>query len=153
MPLIIQINKTMSALSTSQTNPHGHFWLSSSAYQLNKVKIKKQDFMKVFIQPSGTNMQGMCSFENGFTGLYPLLKGLVLLGKPSWLQINNSNTESAIFFYFPKEKDGEMKEFLNKTIGLLEQEIQFKAVLNQILLNKRRFSVEQSLLLNSLIDN
>lgn len=140
----------MSALRTSPLHSPESSWHVSAAYQLGK--INKQDFLRMDFQNTGINMQGMCSFEKGFEGLFPLLKGFMALGKPDWLIVTWSKSEKTAFFYFPQEKEQEVKDFLGRVIAMLEKEIQFKTVLEQVILNRKRFATEQVILVKALMN-
>ncbi|UZD23632.1 hypothetical protein PBT90_09545 [Algoriphagus halophytocola] len=113
--------------------------------------LNQQQVLRVFNQKSGEIIQGVCKFESGFEFLFPLFRGLSAAGKPSFLKLNFSTSEQAAFFHYPISKRAEADLYFAQLIGLLNNEIKFKKILKEIILNRNVFKAEQSLLHSSLM--
>ena len=118
---------------------------------LSKVSVNQQEIVKIFNQKSGLIMQGMCKFEDGFELLYPLFRGLSEAGKPQCLSLRFSHVERVAFFHYPASSHDEVSSFFSHLILLLQNEVKFKKVLKEIIINRNQFLSEQFLLQNTMM--
>lgn len=134
-----------------QTKPASVDQVNNFTTGCSDFSIKQQDIVKIFNQQSGTIMQGICKFEDGFKTLYPLFKGLSEAGKPKSLNISFSATEKTAFFHYPVADDQEVTSFFSKLILYLQHELKFKKVLKELIANSNHFKTEQVLLQNAMM--
>jgi hypothetical protein len=125
-------------------------WTVRTSPDLTQVKLSNLEILKIFSQPVGNQMQGMCRFEKGFEQLLPLFRGLVLLGKPKSLSLIYDVHHAQAFFTFSLAEKQEVVRFLNQIIGLLKKEVRFKEILKRVIENNNRFKSEQALLQSTL---
>ncbi len=140
---------TMSALP--QTKPTSVYQVNSLATGFSNVSVNQQEIVKIFNQQSGMIMQGMCKFEDSFVALYPLFKGLSEAGKPRSLNLRFSAAEKTVFFHYPVSSHPEVSLFLSKLILFLQNEVKFKKVLKEVIINSNHFKSEQFLLQNAMM--
>lgn len=134
----------MSALPQSKSSSTNQ--VISLADGFSKVSVNQQEIIKIFNQRSGLVMQGMCKFEDKFDALYPLFRGLSTAGKPKSLNLSFSSGERAAYFHYPEANKSEVSHFFSKLILLLQDEVKFKKVLKEIIVNRNHFKSEQFLL-------
>jgi hypothetical protein len=135
-------------LISSELNSNS--WTVRTSAELTKFSVSNQEILKIFSQPVGNQMQGMCRFEKGFEQLLPLFRGLILLGKPTSLSLIYDFERSQVFFTFSQSEKQEVVRFFNQIIVLLKKEVQFKKILDKVIENAKRFHAEQALLNSSL---
>ncbi|MEP0712898.1 hypothetical protein [Algoriphagus sp.] len=112
----------------------------------SNVSVNQQEVVKIFSQPAGMVVQGLCKFEEEFQFLYPLFKGLSEAGKPKDLNLSFSSSDRIAYFYYPTTSHPEISLFFSQLIVLLQNEIKFKKVLKEVITNRNHFLTEQSLL-------
>lgn len=125
----------------------------SLAKGFSKVSVNQQEMVKIFNQKSGLVMQGMCKFEARYEILYPLFRGLSESGKPKSLTIRFSPTDKSAYFHYPESSESEVSQFFAQLILLLQNEVKFKKVLKEIIINRNQFNSEQFLLQNAMMDS
>lgn len=118
--------------------------------ELTQLAVGQQEIMKIFSRQVSNSMQGMCRFERGFEKLMPLFRGLILLGKPSSLNLIYDFHRAQVFFTFAAEERKDVERFFGKVVVLLEKEVRFKQILEKVIENNRRHQAEQALLQASL---
>ncbi|WP_057936566.1 hypothetical protein [Algoriphagus resistens] len=140
----------MSALP--QTKSSSLDQVFSSANGFSKVSVNQQEIVKIIHKKSGMVMQGMCQFEEGFEGLYPLFRGLSEAGKPKNLSLRFSAADKTAYFHYPQANHQDVSLFFAELILLLQKEVKFKNVLKEVIINRNHFKAEQYLLQNSMMD-
>ena len=125
-------------------------WTVRTSPELTKFSVSNQEILKIFSQPVGNQMQGMCRFEKGFEQLLPLFRGLILLGKPKSISLIYDVERAQAFFTFSLTEKQEAVRFFNQIIILLKKEVRFKEILENVLENSKRFQAEQALLNSAL---
>lgn len=139
----------MSALP--QTKPTSVDQAIGLANGFSKVFVNQQEIVKIFNQKSGLVMQGMCKFDESFEFLYPLFKGLTEAGKPRSLNLRFSSSENAAYFHYPVSSQSEVSQFFSQVILHLQNEVKFKKVLKEVIINRNQFLSEQFLLQSAMM--
>lgn len=133
-----------SHLVSSEVNSNS--WTVRTFPGMAQFRVSEQEILKIFSQPVGNQMQGMCRFGKGFEQLLPLFRGLVLLGKPKSLSLIYEVEQAQVFFTFSQSEKQEVVRFFNQILNLLKKEIRFKEILKKVIENSKRFQSEQALL-------
>ncbi len=113
--------------------------------------VNQQDILNIFSENSGGVVRGACRFGQDFASMFPLFKGLSLLGRPSSLDLVFCAEEKAVYYQHDPAELGQIDGFFTTLIALLMKEVRFKKVLAEVIANKNRFKAEQSLLQKALM--
>ena len=141
----------MSALP--QIKPSSIEQVNVLANGFSKVSANQKEIVKIFNQNAGMVMQGMCKFEQDFEYLYPLFRGLSEAGKPASLNLRFSSSEKSVYFHYPLSSQIEVSLFFSQLILHLQNEVKFKKVLKEVIVNRNQFKSEQFLLQNAMMDS